>query len=67
MTEAWGLLPLGIDESDLVMLLFSLFILALLIVVMFIILPWFYAFLGALVIVFGICYGVRELKRTEQN
>ena len=67
MSSAWGLLPLGVDESDLVMLLFAIFIIALLVVVMFMVLPWPYAILGMLLIVFSIVYGVRELRQAENQ
>ena len=67
MSTAWGLLPLGIDESDLVMLLLAIFILAVLVIAMFIVLPLFYAILGTLVIVFGICYGVWALRQKENQ
>ena len=67
MSEAWGLLPLGMEESDLVMLLLSLLILALLVIAMFMYLPWYYAILGTLVIVLGIYYGVWELRKQENQ
>jgi len=65
MSAEWGLLPAGIDETDLVMMLLALFILSLLVIAMFIVFHWFYAVLGTLLIVFGIVYGVRELKQKE--
>ena len=67
MSTEWGLLPAGIDETDLVMMLLALFILSLLIIAMFIVLPWYFAVLGTLVIVFGILYGVRELRQKEES
>ncbi|MFW9962387.1 MAG: hypothetical protein ACFFCX_02405 [Candidatus Sifarchaeia archaeon] len=67
MSVEWGLLPLAMDESELVMLLLAIFILALLVIAMFIVFPWFYALLGTLFIVFGILYGVRELKQKEDS
>ena len=67
MSSVWGLLPLGMDESDLMMLLLAIFLLALLVIVMFMTLPWFYALLGTLVIVFGIYYGVIELRKQENQ
>lgn len=67
MSAEWGLLPAGIDETDLVMMLLALFILALLVIAMFIVFPWFYAVLGTLVIILGILYGVRELKQKEDS
>ena len=60
-------MPLGIDESDLVMLLLSIFLLALLVIVMFIVLGWFLALLATFVIVGAIYYGVRELRRQESE
>jgi len=67
MSTEWGLLPAGIDETDLVMMLLALFILSLLIIAMFIVLPWYFAVLGTLVIVFGILYGIRELRQKEES
>ncbi|TFH00174.1 MAG: hypothetical protein E4H14_19975 [Candidatus Thorarchaeota archaeon] len=67
MNAASGLIPLGVEESDLVMLLFSLFLLALLVIAMFMFLPLFYAILGTLVIVFGIFYGVWALRQKEDQ
>jgi hypothetical protein len=49
------------------MLLFALFILAVLVIAPFIVLPWFYAILSTLAIVFGIYYGVRELRKEENE
>ena len=65
MNSAWGLIPLGVEESDLVMLLFSVFLLALLVILLFIVLPWYYTLLGTLAIVLAICYGVKELRNQE--
>ena len=67
MSSSWGILPLGMDESDLMMLLVALFILSVLVVAMFIVFPWFYAVLGTFLIIFGILYGVRELKQKEDS
>ena len=65
MSAEWGLLPAGVDESDLVMMLLALFILSLLVIAMFIVFHWFWAVLGTLVIILGILYGVREMKKNE--
>ncbi|MGY5856269.1 MAG: hypothetical protein RTS72_06685 [Candidatus Thorarchaeota archaeon] len=65
MSAEWGLLPAGIDETDLVMMLLALFILSLLVIAMFIVFHWFWAVLGTLVIILGILYGVREMKKNE--
>ncbi len=67
MSAEWGLLPLGIDETDLVMLLLAIFILALLVIAMFIVFSLFYAVLGTLVIIFGILYGVRAQKQKQDS
>lgn len=67
MSAAWGLLPLGMDESDLVMLLLAIFILALLVIAMFVVFHWSLAVLGTLVIVFGIYYGVWKLRQQENE
>ncbi|OLS23858.1 MAG: hypothetical protein ThorAB25_24150 [Candidatus Thorarchaeota archaeon AB_25] len=67
MSTEWGLLPLGIDETDLVMLLLALFILSLLVIGMFIVFPLFYALLGTLLIILGILYGVRTLKSKQDS
>jgi hypothetical protein len=55
------------DESDLMMLVLSLFILAVLVIAMFLFLPPLYAILGTSLIIFGIYYGVRELRKQEQK
>jgi 1,4-dihydroxy-2-naphthoate octaprenyltransferase len=65
MSVEWGILPAGVDETDLVMMLLALFILSLLIIAMFIVFHWFYALLGTFVIVLGILYGVRALRQKE--
>jgi len=67
MSEGLGLLPLAMDESDLLMLIMALFILSILVIALFIALPFFYAFLGTLFIVFGILYGVRVMMRDEEK
>ena len=67
MSAEWGLLPAGIDETDLVMMLLALFILSLLVIAMFIVFHWFYAVLGTILIIFGILYGVRELRRKDDS
>jgi uncharacterized membrane protein HdeD (DUF308 family) len=67
MSAEWGLLPAGIDETDLVMILLALFILSLLVIAMFIVFHWFYAILGTLLIICGILYGVRELKKRDDS
>lgn len=67
MSAEWGLLPAGIDETDLVMILLALFILALVVIALFIIFHWFFAILGTLVIILSILYGVRELKQKEDS
>ncbi len=67
MSAEWGLLPAGIDETDMVMMLLALFILALVVIALFIIYHWFIAVLGTLVIILGILYGVRELKKKEDS
>lgn len=67
MSEGLGLLPLGMDESDLIMLVLAFFILSVLVIAMFIVLPLFYAFLGTAFIIFGIVYGVRVMKRNEEK
>jgi uncharacterized membrane protein HdeD (DUF308 family) len=67
MSAEWGLLPAGIDETDLVMILLALFILSLLVIAMFIVFHWFYAILGTLLIIGGILYGVRELKKRDDS
>ncbi|MHA2351902.1 MAG: hypothetical protein ACXABX_02135 [Candidatus Thorarchaeota archaeon] len=67
MNAEWGLLPAGIDETDLVMMLLALFILSLLVIAMFNVFHWFYAVLGTLLIVVGILYGVRELRKNTSE
>lgn len=67
MSETWGLIPLGVEESDLVMLLLSVFILALLVIILFVVLPWPVALFGTLFIVLSIYYGVSELRKEENK
>ncbi len=67
MNVEWGLLPLGIEESDLVMLLLALFILSVLVVAMFIVFPWYFAVLGTIFIIVGILYGVKELRKQQDS
>jgi 1,4-dihydroxy-2-naphthoate octaprenyltransferase len=67
MSAEWGLLPAGIDETDLVMILLALFILSLVVIALFIIFHWFLAILGTLVIILSILYGVRQLKQKEDS
>ncbi len=67
MSVEWGLLPLGIEESDLVMLLLALFILSVLVIAMFIVFPWYFAVLGTIFIIVGILYGVKELRKQQDS
>lgn len=67
MSAEWGLLPAGIDETDLVMILLALFILSLVVIALFIIFHWFLAILGTLLIILSILYGVRVLKQKEDS
>jgi hypothetical protein len=67
MGASWGLIPLGVEESDLVMLIFSVFLLALLVIVMFIAFGWFVALLGTLVIIGAIYYGIWVLRNAENQ
>ncbi len=67
MSAEWGLLPAGVDETDLVMILLALFILSLVVIALFIIFHWFLAILGTLVIILSILYGVRVLKQKEDS
>ena len=66
MSSSWGLLPLGMDESDLMMLILAILILSILVIAMFIVFPWYYAVLATLFVIFGILYGVRELKQKQE-
>ena len=65
MSAGWGLLPAGMDDSDLMMLVVALFILSILVIAMFIVFDLFYALLGTLLIVLGILYGVRVMKQDQ--
>ena len=49
------------------MLVFAFFILSVLVIAMFIVLPLFYAFLGTAFIIFGIIYRVRVMKKNEEK
>lgn len=66
MSRAWGLLPLAADESDLMMLVLVLFILAVLVVSIFMVFPSVFAllFLGAIVV--GLVIAVHETRRIAQ-
>jgi uncharacterized membrane protein HdeD (DUF308 family) len=66
MSAEWGLLPAGIEESDLVMIILALFILSLLVIAMFIVFHWFYAVIGTLLIIGGILYGVRVMRNDSE-
>ncbi|MFW9809374.1 MAG: hypothetical protein ACFFE6_08350 [Candidatus Thorarchaeota archaeon] len=67
MSAEWGLLPLGIEESDLMMLILALFILSVFVIAIFMTLPLFSAVLVTVIIVLSIAYGVRELKQKQDS
>ncbi|MFW9789360.1 MAG: hypothetical protein ACFFE2_17275 [Candidatus Thorarchaeota archaeon] len=67
MSVEWGLLPAGIDETDLVMVLLAALILALLVIGLFVVFHWFYAMLGTLTIIAGILYGISVLIKKEDS
>ncbi|MGD9381067.1 MAG: hypothetical protein PVI03_01340 [Candidatus Thorarchaeota archaeon] len=60
---SWGLLPLAMDDSDLMMILLSLFILAVLVFLMFLIFPIEFALLMTAGIAFAFVYAIHETKR----
>jgi len=59
----WGIFPLAMDESDLMMLLLSLFILTVLLVLIFIIFPLELALLMTAGIALAFVYAVHETRR----
>jgi hypothetical protein len=67
MSVEWGLFPLAMDESDLMMLILALFVLSLLVIGMFIVFPLFYALLVTFFIILGILYGVWTLTSKQDS
>lgn len=60
---AWGLLPLAMDESDLMMILLSLFLLVILVIVIFLVFPLEFALLMTAGIAFAFVYAIHETRK----
>jgi hypothetical protein len=63
VSRAWGLLPLAVDESDLMMLVLVLFILAVLVVSIFMAFPLHIALLLSGALIVGLLIAIHETKR----
>jgi len=59
----WGLLPLAMDESDLMMILLSLFLLVILVIVIFLVFPLEFALLMTAGIAFAFVYAIHETRK----
>lgn len=66
MSRAWGLLPLAVDESDLMMLVLVLFILAVLVISIFMAFPLHIALLVSGALIAGLIIAIHETKRMAQ-
>ncbi|MFW9967442.1 MAG: hypothetical protein ACFFEA_09835 [Candidatus Thorarchaeota archaeon] len=60
---AWGLLPLAMDESDLMMILLSLFLLVILVIVLFLVFPLEFALLMTAGIALAFVYAIHETRK----
>jgi len=67
VSRAWGLLPLAADDSDIMMLAVVLFILAVLVISLFMAFPVHIAlfFSGALLL--GLALAIHETRRLARN
>ena len=66
MSSAWGILPLGMDESDLMMLILALFILGLLIVAFFMTFQLHVALFFTAALILSLGYAIRETRKKAQ-
>jgi Na+/H+ antiporter NhaC len=64
---AWGLLPLAMDESDLLMILLSLFLLVVLIIVIFLSFPLEFALLFTAGIALAFAYALYETRKLARK
>ncbi|MHA2068040.1 MAG: hypothetical protein ACXABY_27070 [Candidatus Thorarchaeota archaeon] len=60
---AWGLLPFAMDESDLLMILLSLFILIVLVILIFLTFPIGFALLMTAGIALAFVYALHETRK----
>jgi positive regulator of sigma E activity len=60
---SWGLLPLAMDDSDLMMILLSLFILIVFVILIFLIFPIEFALLMTAGIALAFVYAIHETRR----
>lgn len=63
VSRAWGLLPLAADDSDIMMLVVVLFILAILVVSLFMAFPLHIALLLSGALIVGLLIAIHETKR----
>lgn len=63
----WGLLPLAMDESDLMMILLSLFILVVLVILIFLIFPLELALLMTAGIALAFVYAIHEARKLARS
>jgi len=63
VSRAWGLLPLAADDSDIMMLAVVLFILALLVISLFMVFPVHIALFFSGALLFGLALAIHEARR----
>jgi len=63
MSSTWGILPLGMDESDLMMLILALFILGLLVVALFMTFQLHVALFFTAALFVSLGYAIRETRK----
>jgi len=64
---AWGLLPLAMDESDLMMILLSLFLLVILVIVLFLVFHLEFALLMTAGIALAFVYAIHETRKLARG
>ena len=63
MSSVWGILPLGMDESDLMMLILASFILGLLVVAFFMTFQLHVALFFTAALILSLGYAIRETRK----
>ncbi|MBN2230900.1 MAG: hypothetical protein JW779_15030 [Candidatus Thorarchaeota archaeon] len=66
MSRVWGLLPLAMDDSDLMMLILVIFILAVLIISFFMAFPFHIALLFSGALLAGLGIAIHETRRISR-
>jgi hypothetical protein len=66
VSRSWGLLPLAMDETDIMMLVLVLFILGVLVVSIFMVFPLHIALLFSGALIVGLLIAIHETKRITQ-